>query len=320
MDYIHSLGLLAIASRFKRMTGRLIQDGIDIYKLQGIDFEPRMFTMYYLLYENPEGLQISEVAKSLGITHPAVIKIANIMIKKGLIASGKDDKDARKNVLVLTQKSLDLYPRLKPVWDCFETAIQDLFSEIGYDVTDVLYKMEKALERKEMAERVIDVIKAGYYEKIIIRDYAPNLSSYFKLLNYEWLTDYFSVEPYDELVLSNPESEIIKKGGAVFFAEFEGEIVGVCALMKIDDISFELTKMAVTKVMRRKQIGKKLLDHAVKTAKERGAKKLYLFSDTKLIPAINLYRKNGFKISSEKIDLAAKYERAKNGIMMELDL
>jgi hypothetical protein len=37
-----------------------------------------------------------------------------------------------------------------------------------------------------------------------------------KTLNIEWLSKYFKIEPKDELVLSNPQEEIIDKGGMIF--------------------------------------------------------------------------------------------------------
>ena len=41
----------------------------------------------------------------------------------------------------------------------------------------------------------------------------------FKSLNLEWLDRYFKVEPIDELVLNNPEREIVDKGGFIFMIQ-----------------------------------------------------------------------------------------------------
>ena len=38
-------------------------------------------------------------------------------------------------------------------------------------------------------------------------------------LNIEWLKTFFYVEPFDEEVLSKPETYIIEKGGSIFFAQ-----------------------------------------------------------------------------------------------------
>ena len=50
-------------------------------------------------------------------------------------------------------------------------------------------------------------------------------------MNIEWLEYFFQVEEYDYEVLSNSKKYIINKGGKIFFAELEGNIIGTIALM-----------------------------------------------------------------------------------------
>ena len=57
--------------------------------------------------------------------------------------------------------------------------------------------------------------------EISFRKFTPEDANAFKALNIEWLETYFVVEPIDELVLSNPQTEIIDKGGFVFMACIE---------------------------------------------------------------------------------------------------
>ncbi|WP_250436750.1 GNAT family N-acetyltransferase [Hanstruepera flava] len=114
-------------------------------------------------------------------------------------------------------------------------------------------------------------------------------------LNIEWLKTYFYVEPFDEEVLSNPETHIINKGGHIFFAISEDEILGTVALMPTNDSKiFELTKMAVLPKLRGLKIGQKLMNHCIDFAKKNNFKALMLYSNTKLENAIYIYRKYGF--------------------------
>jgi ribosomal protein S18 acetylase RimI-like enzyme len=128
-----------------------------------------------------------------------------------------------------------------------------------------------------------------------------------KTLNIEWLKKYFKVEPKDEIVLSNPQGEIIDKGGMIFYAKYNEKIIGTVSLIKIDDTTFELSKMAVTDGVQGLGIGKKLMVHCMDIAEEKGIKKLILYSSRKLLPAIHLYEKFGF------VEIALEdgvYERA----------
>jgi ribosomal protein S18 acetylase RimI-like enzyme len=132
-------------------------------------------------------------------------------------------------------------------------------------------------------------------KEIEIIPFKKELASSFKALNIAWLEKYFSVEPHDEVVLSDPEEHIIKKGGHIYFAQYGDAIVGTFALLKQEDGVFELGKMAVSEQYQGKNIGNKLLQHCMEEAKRLGASKVVLFSNTLLGPAIHLYKKYGFK-------------------------
>jgi N-acetylglutamate synthase-like GNAT family acetyltransferase len=137
--------------------------------------------------------------------------------------------------------------------------------------------------------------------------FSKDLKEPIKILNLEWLTKYFRVEPKDEIVLSNPQAEIIDKGGFIFYAKLNDTIVGTVSLLKTDISTFELSKMAVTDSVQWLGVGKKLMEYCIEFAKKNDIKKLYLYSNRSLLSAIHLYKKYGFvEISLE----SGIYERA----------
>lgn len=129
---------------------------------------------------------------------------------------------------------------------------------------------------------------------ITIVDYSDELSHHFHDLNKVWLEKYFVVEPIDSEMLGNPKKFFIDTGGFIFFAKLGDEIVGTFALIKEGDDVYELSKMAVDEKHHGKKIGNQMLEFCLDKAKELGAKKVILFSNTILEPAIHLYRKYGF--------------------------
>ena len=116
-----------------------------------------------------------------------------------------------------------------------------------------------------------------------------------KRLSYEWLEKYVSVEPEDKKILDNPKGIIIDKGGHIFFAKYGKEIVGTVSLIKVDENTFELAKLAVTEKYQGLKIGKSLIEKCLQTSKQQNIKKIILYTNTKLISAIRLYIKYGFK-------------------------
>ncbi|MDU8886201.1 GNAT family N-acetyltransferase [Yeosuana sp. MJ-SS3] len=135
-------------------------------------------------------------------------------------------------------------------------------------------------------------------------------------LNIEWLTTYFYVEPLDEEVLSKPEQYIIEKGGYIFFAKLNEDIVGTVALMPIGNHLLELTKMAVSPKHRGFKIGQKLMKYCIDFAKEKQLTKLVLYSNRKLENAIYIYRKYGFI----EVPLEPNSPYRRSDIKMELEL
>jgi N-acetylglutamate synthase-like GNAT family acetyltransferase len=127
-----------------------------------------------------------------------------------------------------------------------------------------------------------------------IIDFSDELAHHFHDLNKDWLEKYFVVEPIDKEMLSNPKKYFIDAGGHVFFAKLGEEIVGTFALIKQSDKTYELSKMAVSQNHQGKRIGNQMLDFCLNKAKELGAEKIFLFSNTVLAPAIHLYEKYGF--------------------------
>ena len=145
--------------------------------------------------------------------------------------------------------------------------------------------------------------------------YTEDLAPHFRDLNLAWVKKYFEVEPIDEELLNHPKENIIDKGGHIFFFKLHGEIVGTFALLNHGDGVLELSKMAVREDHQGNKLGNRMLEFSLYKAKELNAKKVILYSNTKLGPAIHLYRKYGFK--EVPMD---KTEYKRSNIKMEFDI
>ena len=151
---------------------------------------------------------------------------------------------------------------------------------------------------------------------IIIVEYNASHQPYFEKFNRQWIEEYFVMEPLDEFVLTNPEEAILKPGGAILMAEYDGEIAGTVALRKLGDDMYEFTKMAVDVKFRRRGIAERLSYASFDKAKELGATKVVLYSNTKNAPAIKLYEKVGFK--HLKVEQGI-YKRANVKMIIDID-
>ena len=112
-------------------------------------------------------------------------------------------------------------------------------------------------------------------------------------LNEEWISRHFSLEKTDIDLAKNPHS-IIDNGGYVFSLVSKNKVLGVCALFYDGFGIYELARMAVSTDHQKKGYADLLLKSVFETLADKNVKKLYLVSNTKLIPAITLYKKHGF--------------------------
>jgi DNA-binding MarR family transcriptional regulator/N-acetylglutamate synthase-like GNAT family acetyltransferase len=315
MNIISQLGYIAIGTRFRILTDRLMQDADKVYKSLDIDFEPRWFTVFYLINQKKQ-ITTTELAEQLGYSQPAITQIINSLIKKKIIKAVKSRDDSRKKVITIAPKGEDMLLKLIPVWQEIENAVKELFSSTGYDILLILSKIEAELDKKSIHNRVMDKIKEKQRSEVKILDYRTELKSQFRDLNYDWIKKYFTVEKKDKSLLENPEKEIIKKGGFILFAEFEDEIAGTVALIKHNENEFELAKMAVAGKFQGKQIGKSLAIAAIERAKSLNASILFLETNSTLIPALNLYDKLGFN----QVEMKKQSDYSRATLRMELDL
>jgi ribosomal protein S18 acetylase RimI-like enzyme len=147
-----------------------------------------------------------------------------------------------------------------------------------------------------------------------IVDFTTRYAADFKRLNVEWITQHWELEDADRRVLDHPEEHIIARGGAIFIALHNGSPIGTVALLAKPEATYELAKMAVSPTVQGQGFGCAIAEHALQRAREMGARRVYLESNTILTPAISLYRKLGFSELKEGDD-SSPYSRC--NIQME---
>jgi GNAT superfamily N-acetyltransferase len=130
---------------------------------------------------------------------------------------------------------------------------------------------------------------------LTILDYEPAHQAAFRALNREWIARYFAIEPIDNDMLDNPEGYILAPGGHILMAQYGGELVGTCALLKEPDSVYELAKMAVSPRFQGLGIGRTLGEAILEKARQLEARQVELLSNSRLTPALALYEKLGFR-------------------------
>lgn len=314
MDFYYQAGKLALGSRLRRLSESLMEDAAKIYALYEVPLDPKWFPVFYVL-SHQEEVSITEIAQMIGHSHPSVSQIVKEMKKKGLVLTDKSAEDARVSVVRLSAVGKQVIPKLEKQYLDVTQAVENLLSETQYDLWKTIEAVEFLLNDKSFFDRVRAVRKGRESQHVEIIDYSPEFQDDFKRLNYEWIEKYFTLEEADRQSLNHPDQKILQPGGHIYLAWHDHEIVGTCALIKMNDETYELAKMAVAERARRKGIGWLLGQAAIAKARQLGAKTIFLESNTVLEPAIKLYQKLGFR---RIVGQPSPYERC--NIQMELKL
>lgn len=316
MKIFEKTGKMALGSRLRLLTATVTENAAQIYELYNVDFSPKWFPVFFILSEEGEKT-ITEIANEIGHSQPSVTKIIQEMTVAELVQENLKSNDKRRTLVGLSQKGKLLSEKIKVQCKDVDAAIDGIIGEATHNLWEAIEEWEFLLEQKSLFKRVQEQKKLRESKDVQIVEYIPKYQSAFKSLNEEWISTYFEMEEADYKALDNPEEYILNKGGKIFVALYNNEPVGVCALIKMNNANYdyEMAKMAVSPKVQGKNIGWLLGQAIVNIAKELGASKLYLESNTTLKPAISLYQKLGFQ---KIVGQATPYKRS--NIQMELNL
>ncbi|MEK7660698.1 MAG: GNAT family N-acetyltransferase [Pseudomonadota bacterium] len=311
MDVISENGHLFLGSRLKRLSDRFLTDATKITHSIGFaDLYPSQTVLIAALEKSPP-VSVSNLAKELGLSQPAVTRNLSILGKQSYVKYVSDPSDQRQKLISLSVKGQKLAGQLRArLWGKIEKTVAQICQESSPDFVEHLEHIEKALGKKSFEERFMEEMQCKKNSDVEIVEFSDDLAQDFYDINAAWIAEKFVLEDVDKQVLSNPKTQIIDGGGAILFAKHKDfGIVGTCALMNCGT-AFELTKMGVRAEARGLKIGETLLVAALEKAKLMGIKRLFLLTNAQQEAAIHLYEKLGFVHSREIMEeFGHEYER-----------
>jgi DNA-binding MarR family transcriptional regulator/N-acetylglutamate synthase-like GNAT family acetyltransferase len=304
-DTLADLGVTFLGSRMKRLADRLQTDAAAI--LQSLDLPIQPAQQQFLAVLRQQGPQtVGAIALHLRLSQPTATRALQALIEQGLIDVSREGRDQRQKRLSLSQAGEALMDRLeRDLWPRVEAAAVSLCGGQHVALLKAIALIEAELDRRSLLDRVTA-------PEMTVRDFSDDLAEPFYRINAEWIEEMFALEENDITLLSNPRELIVDKGGAVLFAQTPDlGVVGTCAIIKMKDGWFELTKMGVSKSARGRKVGEFLLAAALERARQMGvADRLYLLTNTQCAAAIHLYEKLGFEHDAEIMRLfGSRYAR-----------
>jgi DNA-binding MarR family transcriptional regulator len=294
MNFFQQTGPLALGSRLRQVSERLTQEAAKIYGLYGVATEPRWFPVFYALTQQ-DSQSVAQLAESIGQSQASVSQVIKEMNLRGFVTISKAIDDGRKTIITLSDQAREQLPMLQQQLTDVGVAVETMLTQTQHNIWKALDELDYLLAQQSLFERVNEQRKQRERQQVQIVPYTELYHDVFRQLNQEWITTYFVMEEADYQALDHPDEKIIQPGGSILMALYQGEPVGTCALIKLDDTTYELAKMAVSPKAQGKHVGWLLGQAILDKARELGARRVYLESNTMLKPAISLYHKLGFQ-------------------------
>ena len=159
-DIYHEAGMLILSSRLRRLSERILSEVSRIYRELEIPFEPAWFPLFFLL-ERESPLAITELARRLRVSQPAVSQMAVTLEARGLIRITQNDQDRRRKALSFTAEGLSLLRQIQPVWESLNRQSKIFLGEDPHSrgMLAILNEVEEALEQRDLARAVLEEVR-----------------------------------------------------------------------------------------------------------------------------------------------------------------
>lgn len=245
--------------------------------------------LYELAHHGP--LKAGDLITQLGLDAAYVSRIVKRFTALGLVAKARDPQDGRAAILTLTQAGRQAFA---PIDAASREGLGQLIGHLGEAAQAALVTSVRRVERLLEGSGVWRMrdLQVGDIGQITARQALLYQREYGFDISYEALVAQLLagfVQTFD------PDRE------AAFIAEKDGEVVGSVFLFRGDeDDVAKLRLLYVEPDMRGLGIGRALVEACVAAARQRGYRRMVLWTQNHLLAARRIYQAVGFALVSEQ--------------------
>ena len=309
-DFLQKIQHLGFTARIKRLNEKIVASTLEHYSNLNLGIEPNWHVIFLLLKEKGK-LTVTEIANTLGFSHPAMIKITKKMNAQGYLESLKDPNDGRKTFILLSKKGKEALPAFEKEW----SRIQDVLREFVCDsFLESLKQLEQDFEALGFKERyqkrfgpkpyTIRNAKPSDFKAIgkLMVDVYSGLEGFPKADEqpqyYKTLANIgdFTQKPGVELLAAiSPEDEIL--GAVLYFGDIQHYGAGGTVTQEKNASGFRL--LAVDPSARGLGIGRALTVACIEKARGKNHGQVIIHSTAYMKVAWKMYEKLGFERSED---------------------
>ena len=132
-------------------------------------------------------------------------------------------------------------------------------------------------------------------KKMEIIEYQEQYRQAFINFNTQWIIENFGFLEQEDKDTFDKIDEELSSGAMIYFAIEDGQALATCMAKPMQGDTWEICKLGSDQTKPHKGCGTAVFLAAIEWAKNHGAKKLFILSNSKLKTAIHIYEKYGFQ-------------------------
>ena len=295
--------------RFSRFYTR--QVGVLHEGYNGSEFS---LTEARIIYElaHREAATASDLAKYLGVDPGYLSRLLKSFLERGIIQRQTSDADARQYLLSLTELGQQRFAELN--------------ARSRSDMAEMLGKLTARQQQRLInAMSEIETLLSAEPERgasYILRPHQPGDIGWAVQKHGELYAREYGWDESFEALAAEVGAKFLRdfdpKKERAWIAEKDGENVGFVMLIKQSDEVAKLRMLLVDPKARGLGLGKRLVEECIRFARQRGYKRITLWTNDVLVTAIHIYKQCGFKLVAEERHRSFGHEMV--GQTWELDL
>ncbi len=267
-----------------------------------------------IIYElaHREAATASDLAKHLGVDPGYLSRLLKNLQERGVVRRQASDLDARQYLLGLTELGQQRFAALNA------RSRSDMARMLGALTSRQQERLMQAMSEIESLLSAEPERSAPY----ILRPHQPGDIGWAVQRHGELYAREYGFDDTFEALAAEIGSKFLKefdpKRERAWIAERDGENVGFVMLVKQSDEVAKLRMLLVDPKARGLGIGKRLVEECIRFARQRGYKKMTLWTNDILVTAIHIYKQCGFKLVAEERHQSFGHEMV--GQTWDLDL
>ena len=156
-DWMSEKQGLALGSRLRRFSDYLSAEIKTVYKVKGIDFNPRHFPVVSLVCsKSSHYMSIRELSEETGLTHSSISQTVTKLEMQGLVTRQTSSEDERLVTVIPTAKALSFVElQLDPIWQVIKEVTDENLPTATTGFWDSLKKAEELMHGEPLSRKIL---------------------------------------------------------------------------------------------------------------------------------------------------------------------